>query len=238
MRVRTLLCAGLLAACKVESFACAGDGECMLAGEPGACVAGNCAYPDAMCPSGYRYAAGLDNGLAGECVAEDAIDSSDTDATTGSSSESSSSESSSSSTSSGAGPSTDPVTTSTDPGTTMMASATSNITDTTDTPMTEGPPTTSGMVSECTELVCEDCINCAALENCAEEATGCVGQRECATTTECLSQCVFGGLCLDDCCELVEAEAAAAAVALFNCVLDVCVMNCKVVGELTCGMMQ
>ena len=73
VRVRTLLCASLLAACKVESFACGDDDECMLAGEPGACVAGSCAYPDAMCPSGYRYAAGLDSGLAGECVPEDAI---------------------------------------------------------------------------------------------------------------------------------------------------------------------
>jgi hypothetical protein len=235
VRIRTLLCASLLAACKAEGFACAGVGECMLAGEPGVCVAGNCAYPDAMCPSGYRYAAGLDNGLAGECVAEDAIESSDTDASTGSS-ESSSSESSSSSTASSTSSTTDPVTASTGSSTTMMTGLTSNVTDTMGTSMTDGMPTTTEIPSECTDLACENCLNCAALETCVEEATSCASQRECTTAVGCLSECLFSGVCLVDCCEMAGAEVAAAALELYNCVLAAC-PTCMVVGEPTCGMM-
>src|SRR5688500_5522687 len=65
-------------ACGSERFTCSEDGECVLGGEPGVCVAGNCAYVDPLCASGYRYAAGLGNALASECVEEGDAPDSDT----------------------------------------------------------------------------------------------------------------------------------------------------------------
>lgn len=68
------LLAGLAHACGNEGFACDGDEQCTLAGEPGRCVAGGrCAYPNPQCPSGLAYPEGAPAGLAGECVPDDAV---------------------------------------------------------------------------------------------------------------------------------------------------------------------
>lgn len=65
---------GLAQACGEEGFACAGDEQCTLAGEPGRCVeGGRCAYPNPQCPSGLAYPQGAPEGLAGECVPTDAL---------------------------------------------------------------------------------------------------------------------------------------------------------------------
>jgi hypothetical protein len=101
-----------------------------------------------------------------------------------------------------------------------------------------GATTITEMPSECADLDCEDCLECVALDNCFEASTNCASYPDCVTTTACLSQCLFSGLCSEDCCDLVEAEAVAAAVELYNCVLDVCVMNCEIVGAPMCGITQ
>ncbi|MEM6992479.1 MAG: hypothetical protein AAF721_18340 [Myxococcota bacterium] len=46
----------LVAGCNAPTFACAEDSQCVLSGTPGVCQSdGRCSYPDAECPSGYRY---------------------------------------------------------------------------------------------------------------------------------------------------------------------------------------
>lgn len=68
-----LVCAtGLLQACGDSSaFTCREDSQCVLAGEAGLCQpTSHCSYPDAECPSGYRYPVGAPNDLAGLCAGE------------------------------------------------------------------------------------------------------------------------------------------------------------------------
>ena len=50
------------------SFVCAADGECSLAGTPGICADGYCAYPDDACGSGYAYPVSSPSGKGGQCV--------------------------------------------------------------------------------------------------------------------------------------------------------------------------
>ncbi len=61
--------AGYAGACgDVSAFACQGDADCVLTGTPGVCEAGNCAYPDDDCPSGFAYPVATP-GVGGQCVA-------------------------------------------------------------------------------------------------------------------------------------------------------------------------
>ena len=65
---------GLAHACGDEGFSCDDDEQCSLAGAAGRCVeGGRCAYPNSQCPSGLAYPQGAPQGLAGECVPDDAV---------------------------------------------------------------------------------------------------------------------------------------------------------------------
>ena len=59
-------------ACAGATFVCGDDEDCALSGVPGRCQpTGACAYPDAACLGGHRYAAGAPPELAGRCVGEE-----------------------------------------------------------------------------------------------------------------------------------------------------------------------
>ncbi len=51
-------------------FDCSDDGQCDLGGAPGVCFAGECAYPDGDCDSGYAYPSQARPPFAGQCVDE------------------------------------------------------------------------------------------------------------------------------------------------------------------------
>lgn len=56
-------------------FRCEWDDECVMRGEQGVCVdEGWCAFEDALCASGLRYAEHSVHGRAGYCVPDDAGD--------------------------------------------------------------------------------------------------------------------------------------------------------------------
>lgn len=65
--------AALVGGCGGGVFACADLDDCAAADGAGVCQpAGWCSFPDDACPSGQRYGDHAGDGLAGECVVEDA----------------------------------------------------------------------------------------------------------------------------------------------------------------------
>ncbi len=60
-------------ACRPEpQFMCDDDDVCVLDGTQGVCTdVGHCAYPDATCPDGYRFATGAPADIAGQCARVD-----------------------------------------------------------------------------------------------------------------------------------------------------------------------
>ena len=235
--VLAIACA--LAACKADGFACAGDGECMLGGEQGQCVGSNCAYPDAMCPSGYRYAEGLGNGLAGQCVDENDVLPPDTDATTsdpttgttGTSALTLTSESSDSSGAISASGADGDSTSSTSTGSTSREPT---------GPMTSDvtlPVTTDSLdtgVPGCGNLDCESCFECAPEDPCIVEAVVCEKLAGCPTIVACFAQCAITGLCLDNCCDAMDDQSIGAAQMLYICQAETCVEACGGAVEPTC----
>jgi hypothetical protein len=56
-----------------RAYLCETDGQCNLDGVRGRCqLTGYCSYPDLECGSEYRYESHAGEGLAGQCVEEDA----------------------------------------------------------------------------------------------------------------------------------------------------------------------
>jgi hypothetical protein len=237
MRVFVLLAiASVAAACNAQAFACGGDDECELGGEPGLCVAGNCGYPDPTCPSGYRYAAGLANGLAGQCVSDDDVAGSDTEMGTGSGP----------ATASTGSTSTGPMATSLPPGTDASTSTTDGA-----GPTTPGPPSTTGpddpdtttdasatttaaagttaAPSACLELDCADCMRCVDNdgEACADVWEACAAQTGCPQASGCMELCVDAGSCTDNCCAELDDTTKMQAIELHACRMEACDEVCE-----------
>ena len=87
---------GLVGGClNIGAYECSDSNQCAKGTQPGYCQpTGFCSYPDAVCPTGFRYGEEAEGALAGECVPPIGATSTDTDTTvdpsTGSSSGSSS----------------------------------------------------------------------------------------------------------------------------------------------------
>jgi hypothetical protein len=222
---------GLVAACNVQAFACVGDGDCMLGGEPGVCVEGNCAYPDATCPSGLRYPAGLGNGLAGACVPPDEVTSAGTEAVT---SEGPSSTGSSGPPATTAPPATDDTSSSTTQsldatrgGDGSTSSSTGKDDDTTGNASSAitGGSTFAPPASVCLELMdCADCMRCVDGdgEPCSDQAAACSVLPGCPEAAGCMEFCVAFDDCATDCCAGVAMDAVSAAIDLHDCRVEVC----------------
>ena len=193
-------------ACRAETFACSEHGECVLGGEPGVCVAGNCAYEDAMCASGYRYAAGLGNALASDCVDEADVPASDTENGSGSSGSAS---------------------TTIEP--TMTSSSTSETVDESSGPMTSD---TGALACES----CEACLDCATgpMGSCAMEYAACEAIENCTTGHACLEACLSGMPC-GACCEGLSVEAINAMYVAIACQQTACNDNCGMFPPTDCG---
>jgi hypothetical protein len=221
-RIALLAIVAGAAACNGETFACAGDGDCALAGEPGMCIAGNCAYPDEDCASGLRYPAGLGGGLAGQCVPGEGATDSDVGTSNGPSS--SSSDSSSDATSSGTTEAIDPSTSGIETTTWSSSSTGAEMTSSTGV----GSSSTAAAV-ECTDLACGDCMRCVDAEACAEPSAECSMLVGCYEIAACMETCVAAGDCAENCCEGAEAEVVMAAIALHACRVEVCGMVCRTI---------
>lgn len=225
-RIALLAIVAGAAACNGQTFACGGDGECALAGEPGVCIAGNCAYPDEGCASGLRYPAGLGGALAGECVPGEGA--TDTDVAT--------SNGPSSSTSSGPPDVTESSSDATSSGTTEAIALTTGDVETTGSPTSTGVDTSStgDVVSSstatdlaCTDLTCGDCMRCVDAEECADQSAACSMFAGCYEIAACMESCVAMGDCAENCCEGAEANAIESAVELHACRLEACGMLCR-----------
>jgi hypothetical protein len=195
------------AACRADTFTCSEDGECVLGGEPGVCVAGNCAYVDAMCTSGYRYAAGLGNALAEQCVEEGDVLDSDTENGTGSSGS-----------------------TTIDPS--MTSSSTESV-DESSGPMTTMPMSSTGPI-ECAS--CESCLDCAVgpMGSCAMEYASCEAIEGCPTGHACLEACLSGMGC-EACCGGLSVDAINAMYTTIACQQTACNDNCGTFPPTDCG---
>ena len=227
MRRRWLLIAALLAGCDGAAFLCHSEDDCTLGGEAGICFAGSCAYPDASCPSGYRYAAGLRNGFAGECVSDDASD----EEVTGSDTSSGSSSSSTSSSSSDA--STDESSSSGDGSSSTTADEESS---TGVNPPEESSSSSSGAPIVCEELGCAECFECVAQPGgaCATLDDECEEGLECAASERCMHACAIKGLCIDDCCDYAADEVTRAH-DLHECRSEACFAACSELPQPYCG---
>lgn len=218
MRRRWLLIAALIAGCDGAAFLCHSADDCTLGGEAGICFAGSCAYPDPSCTSGYRYAAGLRNGFAGECVSDDAED----EETTGSGSSSSGSSSSSSS---GSDASTDESSSSGgDASSTTAEEASSSG----DNAPEASSSSSSGEPLACEELGCAQCFECVAQPGgaCATLDDACEEGIECAASERCMHACAIKGLCIDDCCDYAADEVTRAH-DLHVCRSEACFAACS-----------
>jgi hypothetical protein len=193
-------------ACGAERFTCSEDGECVLGGEPGVCVAGNCAYVDAMCASGYRYAAGLGNALASECVEEGDAPDSDTENATGSS-----------------GSTIDPSTPSS-----------SSTTESDDESSSTTSMSSTG-ANDCTNPSCESCLECAvgSMGSCAKEYALCEYIQGCQMGHACLQACLSGMVC-EECCSGLSPSAIEAMYAVIACQQTACNDNCGTFPPLDC----
>jgi hypothetical protein len=246
VRVFVLLAiASVTAGCNASAFACADDGDCQLGGEPGVCVVGNCAYPDPACPSGYRYPAGLGNGLAGECVSPDDVGGSDTEmdgstsAATGTTAPASSSDATAVDASSSSTGEEVVDTTSVVESTGFMGSSSSSTGDKGDS--TTGSETTASVSitdpgMECTDLGCADCMRCVdgPGEACSDPAQACFSLVGCAEAAACMESCVAFMDCAADCCAGFDVMTATAALQLNDCRVDACNVVCEAV-EVGCG---
>ncbi len=115
------------------------------------------------------------------------------------------------------------------------------VTATTSDPDTSGSvgPTTSEPTSDtsssdestgeppvvCEDLdMCADCAECIAEPEqfCAPQADACGGTEGCNAAAACMMTCGTGGLCLDNCCEGLDAATVALALALNDCRADQC----------------
>jgi hypothetical protein len=216
------------AACNGQAFACAGDGDCVLAGEPGVCVDGNCAYPDDGCASGLRYPAGLGGALAGQCVPSDGA--TDTDAGTSNGPSTSTSSGASDVTASSGDATSSGTTEAIDPTTAGVESTGSPSSTGVDTSSTGGAASSSTAADlECTDLACGDCMRCVDAEGqaCAEQAAECSMLDGCYEIAACMETCVAMGDCATNCCEDAAPGVAVAAVELHACRLEVCGMLCR-----------
>jgi hypothetical protein len=218
VRRHWLLIAALIAGCDGASFLCHSADDCTLGGEAGICFAGSCAYPDASCPSGYRYAAGLRNGFAGECVSDDAEDE---DVTGSDTSSGSSSSSSTSSSSTGSDASSEESSSSGEASSTTTPDASSTGDNATD-------ESSSGSPIACEELGCAQCFECVAQPGgaCAMLDDACEDGIECAASERCMHACAIKGLCIDDCCDYASDEVTRAH-DLHVCRSEACFAACS-----------
>jgi hypothetical protein len=214
---------GSPAGCDGERFVCRGADACWLGGEAGLCLAGNCAYPDAACPSGYRYAVGLGNALAGECVALDDVGGSTGDVVGGSTGGSSSS---STRGSTDAEPGSDASSDGGEPS--MPASTDTDAFGSTGTDEPTEDSSSSGPSTACDDLSCAGCFACVVEpgEACAELVAACELASDCTVSATCMHACAVKGICIDDCCGDFDDAGVTTAHDLHSCRGEACATAC------------
>lgn len=220
-----------------EGFACRDASECSLAGEPGLCLAGNCAYPDLVCASGYRYAEGLHNALAGECASEDdvpAAPSDESDESSGSSSGPDAPEATRIGSTSSSG-SNDESTSSGD-----MPNGGSTEADSGDasSDADDGASSSStGSPIVCDDSSCAECFACVIEpgQACAMFDSACDLGMECRMSATCMQSCAIKGICFDDCCGDYDSDDVEMAHELHACRAEACPTSCPDLPEPYCS---
>ena len=212
------------AACEGEAFFCRAADECTQRGEAGMCLGGSCAYPDDACASGWRYAMGTGNALAGHCVEatgtamEVGTGSTGTPPPppgNGSSRGSTTGDDAGSDETTGADASTSAV-----PGTDDFEST--GACDPTDAASTTEP------AAICDALDCASCFACAIEpgQACADLDDDCEDATDCDASAICMWSCAIKGLCFDDCCSGLADASASTAHDLHTCRAEACAAAC------------
>ncbi len=223
-----LLLSANAAGCDGEPFMCRVADECRLGGEPGLCLGGSCAYPDAACASGYRYAAGVANALAGECVdANDPDEGSmaDEPGSTGGSVPATSTSEGSTSVEPSVGESTsgrEPN----DDGSTSSMPSTDAVGSSGDEPPEDG--STTAPAPSCDALDCAGCFACVteAGQACAMLDEDCDDATMCRASASCMWACAIKGICFDDCCGGLDGGDVSTAHDLHSCRAQACANAC------------